>query len=221
MRRFVAPIAAIALALPVAPAIAKPSPPGGTLVLTVRGVPKRAKATIVLKGPKHSRRVVKTHGNHTVRHQRPGTYRITPKKLITPQGIRLGKAKPGKASVTERKTARVRVVYSALTVPVKPPADEAPESPPTPFPGALAPASVVLISQTPAGTPADKRSGDPAWPPRRAVRRCQPRFAHSSIDQRFPGRGGWPGRECTVAPRATPPPTRTGGARNHPPEYTR
>ncbi len=142
----------------------KDSPPGGTLVLTVKGVPKRSKATIVVKRAKHSHKTVKTHGDRTIRRLKPGTYRIKAQKLTTSKGTWLGRAKPAKVTVTSRKGARVRVVYTKRNSEVTPPVDE-PDAPPTPFPDALAPASVTLVSKTPAGVPGNKSSTDPTWSP--------------------------------------------------------
>jgi len=162
LRHVIAPIAIIAMALPGTPAIAKKPPPGRTIVLTVKGVPKASKATILLKGPKRESRKVKTRGHRTVRHLKPGVYRIQPKRLTTGKGIWIGKPKPKKVSVSRRKGARVRVVYSAPTVPTPPPDEDRPD---TPFPGALAPSAVALISKSAGGSPGNKASVGPAWSP--------------------------------------------------------
>jgi hypothetical protein len=66
MVRGITVIAVLALLSPITPAVAKAPPPGRTVVLTVTGVPKAAKAAIVLKGPKKTRKTVKTYDNRTV-----------------------------------------------------------------------------------------------------------------------------------------------------------
>ncbi len=162
MWRKIAIIVVLALALPIGPALAKQPPPGRSLVLMVKGVPKRAKVRIVVKGPKHLKKTVKTHGSRTVRHLRPGTYRVLPRTLRTPDGTWTGKARPAKVTVTKRKGARVRVVYTAKATA---PPDEEPDITPTPFTGVLAPASLTLLSRTAAGVAGDKYSRDPAWSP--------------------------------------------------------
>ena len=158
----IAIIVVLALALPIGPALAKQPPPGRSLALVVKGVPKQAKVRIVIKGPKHLKKTVKTHGSRTVRHLRPGTYRVLPRTLKTSAGTWIGKARPAKVGVTKRKGARVRVVYTAKASPAP---DDEPDFTPTPFTGVLAPASVSLVSRTPAGVAGDKPSRDPAWSP--------------------------------------------------------
>lgn len=155
-------VAACALLVPAGPAVAKAPPPGRTVVLTVKGVPTGAKAKIVLKGPKKTHKTLKTHGNRTVRHLKPGRYRVLPKKVTTTDGTWKATARPKTVKVTKRKGARVRIVYSA---PTTPPVDETPDLPATPFPQTLAPQSLTLLSKTAAGAPGDKWSLSPAWSP--------------------------------------------------------
>lgn len=162
MWRRIAIIVVLTLALPLGPAPAKQPPPGRSLVLMVKGVPKKAEVRIVVTGPKHRKRTVSTHGRRTLRHLRPGVYRILPRTLKTAEGTWTGRARPAKVRVKQHRGARVRVLYTAKATPPPP---EEPGLPSTPFTGVLAPSSVTLVSRTSGGLAGDKPSRDPAWSP--------------------------------------------------------
>ncbi len=162
MRRPIFLVVALTLVIPTAPAVAKQPPPGRTIALAVHGVPKGAKAKIVVKGP--TDKSIKTRGTRTLRHLKPGSYRIVPRKLTTPAGTWTGKARPKKGKVSKHKGLRVKVTYSKQTNPT-PPVTEPQEPPATPFPEALAPSSIALISKNATGVPGDKASVDPTWSP--------------------------------------------------------
>ncbi|MCU0298947.1 MAG: hypothetical protein MUF33_10580 [Candidatus Nanopelagicales bacterium] len=107
---------------------------------------------------------MKTHGNRTVRHLKPGTYRVLPRTLTRPDGAWKATARPKKVTVTKRKGARVRIVYAAPPQPPVPPVDTT-DLPEKPFPATSAPSSIALVSRTPAGAAGNKQSLGPTWSP--------------------------------------------------------
>lgn len=148
-----------------APGSAQKQPAGRTIVVKVSGLPKGTKAKITVKGPKKYVKRVRTSKTKKLRKVRPGKYRVVARK-VTAAGVTFApKVHPRTGKVTAKHGLRVKVRYSARTKPTQPPGDQQQEPPATPFPQALAPRSVILISKTPTGVAGDKASTDPTWSP--------------------------------------------------------
>lgn len=156
-------VAALPLAGPV-PSQAKPKAPGRTIIVEVSGLPKRTKAKITVKGPKKYHKTVKTAGTKKLARLRPGKYRISAGKVTTGRGLTLTpKVHPRKGKVTTKKGLRVKITYSSAAEP-EPGQDEI-TLPPEPFPGALSPTSIVLVSGSQSGVVGDHSSMWPSWAP--------------------------------------------------------
>ena len=80
----------------------KSKPPGQSLVLVAKGVPAKTRAAIKVKGPKKYRKTVKVAKSKTLRHLKPGVYRISSAPITTRQGTYVPTVKPRKAKVTRK-----------------------------------------------------------------------------------------------------------------------
>ena len=143
----------------------KSKPPGRSLVLVTKGVPAKTRAAIKVKGPKKYRKTVKVAKSKTLRHLKPGTYRISSAPITTRQGTYEPTVKPPKAKVTRKAGVRVVIRYQLKPSDKGPGDKDGDQTDPTPFPNASAPKSIALVSATPAGTAGNAQSGSPTWSP--------------------------------------------------------
>lgn len=147
-----------ALPLVTAPADARPPKPR-TLVVQVRGLPGTTKATLKVKGPKKYHRTVTTRTSKTLKHLRPGMYRVRASGV---DGYTVT-VKPTKTRVTKTRGARVKVVFRhRAETPTEP--DE-PTLPAQPWTGLPGPASITAVSTSQAGVIGNGYSDFPTWSP--------------------------------------------------------
>ena len=162
----------------------KSKPPGRSLVLVAKGVPAKTRAAVKVKGPKKYRKTVKFAKSKTLRHLKPGVYRVSPATLKTSKGTYEPTVKPRKAKVTRKAGVRVVIRYQ-LKPPGRGPGDEDDDqADPTPFPNASTPKSIALVSATSAGTPGNAQSGSPTWSPdgsRIAFSSCATNLAPATV----------------------------------------